>query len=69
MSSNISDRQNNEDFIVEIVRPGCSDGNRYIRPAKTVLGMQRWCEEWNREASKSTPPGRTVRLARVIRKN
>lgn len=55
---------NDSFWLVEIRRPG-DDGHRYIKPARTKAKMQRWCDAWNKEASKNVLSG-PVRVARVI---
>jgi hypothetical protein len=34
-------------WIVQIDRPGCEFGPRFIKPATTKIDMQRWCDEFN----------------------
>ena len=55
---------NDEDWVVEIRRPGVSSP-RYIRPAVKRIDMQKWCNEFNREVTKSVKHG-PVKVARLI---
>ena len=59
---------NDEDYIVEIYRPG-RDGSRYIKPARTVVDMQKWCEVFNKDSGKGIPEGTRCPTARVIHRS
>lgn len=59
---------NDEDYIVEIYRPG-RDGSRYIKPARTRVDMHRWCEQFNKDSGKGVPAGCRCPIARVIHRS
>lgn len=59
---------NDEDYIVEINRPG-RDGSRYIKPARTRVDMHRWCEQFNKDSGKGVPAGCRCPIARVIHRS
>jgi hypothetical protein len=66
--SNVQVITNDEDWIVEIFRPG-PDGNRYIKPARTRVAMERWCKDFNRDSGRDVPQGQRCPVARVIHRS
>ena len=62
-----SPRLDDGEWVVEIRRPG-DCGSRYIKPAVRRVDLQRWCDEFNKDAKKSVTAG-PIRFAVVIHRS